>query len=78
MEADSETHGQGSLCTGDATAGSGFLSCPVQAESVELQQKTPDSYGMPDMASPNGYMDWMLGDLGIDLYGGMMNEPSWG
>ncbi|KAM5361798.1 hypothetical protein ACJA88_014325 [Fusarium oxysporum] len=51
---------------------------PVQAESVELQQNTPDLYGMPDMASPNGYMDWMLGDLGIDLYGGMMNEPSWG
>ncbi|KAG7418380.1 Bikaverin cluster transcription factor bik5 [Fusarium oxysporum f. sp. rapae] len=51
---------------------------PVQAESAELQQETPDSYGMPDMASSNGYMDWMLGDLGIDLYGGMMNGPSWG
>ncbi|PNP78489.1 hypothetical protein FNYG_08119 [Fusarium nygamai] len=51
---------------------------PVQAGSSELQQETPDPYGIPDMASPNGYMDWMLGDLGIDLYGGMANGPRWG
>ncbi|KAG5804531.1 hypothetical protein H9Q74_008781 [Fusarium xylarioides] len=44
----------------------------------ELQQETGGSSGMFDMASPNGYMDWMLGDLGIDLYGGMANGPSWG
>ncbi|KAF4434159.1 bikaverin cluster-transcription factor [Fusarium acutatum] len=51
---------------------------PMQAGSAELQQETPDLYGIPDMASPGGYMDWMLGDLGIDLFGGMMNGPSWG
>ncbi|RBA13526.1 hypothetical protein FPRO05_02319 [Fusarium proliferatum] len=51
---------------------------PVQPGSAGSQQETQDSYGMPDMASPNAYMDWMLGDLGIDLYGGMMNGPSWG
>ncbi|KAF5604337.1 bikaverin cluster-transcription factor [Fusarium pseudocircinatum] len=55
-----------------------LLAASVQAESVELQQETPDLCGMPDLASPNGYMDWMLGDLGIDLYGGMANGPSWG
>ncbi|CZR46039.1 uncharacterized protein FPRO_11486 [Fusarium proliferatum ET1] len=51
---------------------------PVQPESAGSQQETQDSYGMPDMASPDACMDWMLGDLGIDLYGGMMNGPSWG
>ncbi|KAI1030165.1 hypothetical protein LB504_010453 [Fusarium proliferatum] len=51
---------------------------PVQPGSAGSQHETQDSYGMPDMASPNAYMDWMLGDLGIDLYGGMMNGPSWG
>ncbi|VTT56406.1 unnamed protein product [Fusarium fujikuroi] len=51
---------------------------PVQPESAGSQQETQDSYGMLDMASPNAYMDWMLGDLGIDLYSGMMNGPSWG
>ncbi|EGU80027.1 hypothetical protein FOXB_09466 [Fusarium oxysporum f. sp. conglutinans Fo5176] len=51
---------------------------PVQAGSAELRQETPDVYRMPDMASPSGYMDWMLGGLGIDLYGGMVNRPSWG
>ncbi|KAF5684322.1 bikaverin cluster-transcription factor [Fusarium circinatum] len=51
---------------------------PIQTGSVGSQQETPGSSGMPDMASPNGYMDWMLGDLGIDLYGGMENGPSWG
>ncbi|KAG4267316.1 hypothetical protein FPRO04_04928 [Fusarium proliferatum] len=51
---------------------------PVQPGSAGSRQETQDSYGMPDMASPNAYMDWMLGDLGIDLYGGMMNGPSWG
>jgi hypothetical protein len=51
---------------------------PVQAGSSELQQETPDPYGIPGMASPDGYMDWMLGDLGIDLYGGMASGPSWG
>ncbi|KAF4502491.1 bikaverin cluster-transcription factor [Fusarium agapanthi] len=60
----------GRMATPDATS--------VQAESVVLRQEIPGSSGMPDMASPNGYMDWMLGDLGIDLYGGMMNGPSWG
>ncbi|KAF5247211.1 hypothetical protein FANTH_6468 [Fusarium anthophilum] len=49
---------------------------PMQTGSVGLQQETPGSSGMPDMASPNGYMDWMLGDLGIDLYGGMMDGPT--
>ncbi|KAF5639288.1 bikaverin cluster-transcription factor [Fusarium sp. NRRL 52700] len=47
---------------------------PVEARSVRLQQETPGSCGM---SSPNEYMDWMFGDLGIDLYGGMMNGPSW-
>ncbi|KLO92425.1 bikaverin cluster-transcription factor [Fusarium fujikuroi] len=51
---------------------------PVQPGSAGSQQETQDSYGMLDMASPNAYMDWMLGDLGIDLYGGTMNGPSWG
>ncbi|KAF5698317.1 transcription factor [Fusarium globosum] len=51
---------------------------PVQPGSAGSQQEIQDSYGMPDMASPNAYMDWMLGDLGIDLYGGMMNGPSCG
>ncbi|KAF5545315.1 bikaverin cluster-transcription factor [Fusarium phyllophilum] len=48
---------------------------PVQAE---IQQETTGSSDMLDMTSPDGYMDWMLGDLGIDLYGGMANGPSWG
>lgn len=51
---------------------------PVQPGSAGSQQETQDSYGMPDMASPNAFMDWMLADLGIDPYGGMMNGPSWG
>ncbi|KAI1041785.1 hypothetical protein LB505_008446 [Fusarium chuoi] len=51
---------------------------PVQPGSAGSQHETQDSCGMPEMASPNAYMDWMLGDLGIDLYGGMMNGPSWG
>ncbi|KAF5971122.1 bikaverin cluster-transcription factor [Fusarium coicis] len=51
---------------------------PVQAGSSELQQETRDPYGMPGMANPDGYMDWMLGDLGIDLYSGMANGPSRG
>ncbi|KAI1049175.1 hypothetical protein LB506_004658 [Fusarium annulatum] len=51
---------------------------PVQPGSAVSQQVTQDSYGMPDMASPNAFMDWMLADLGIDPCGGMMNGPSWG
>ncbi|KAF5547706.1 bikaverin cluster-transcription factor [Fusarium mexicanum] len=50
----------------------------MQTGSVGLQQETSSSSDMTDIASPNGYMDWMLGDLGIDLYGGMANGPSWG
>ncbi|KAF5966877.1 transcription factor [Fusarium bulbicola] len=50
----------------------------MQTRSVGLQQETSSSSDMTEIASPNGYMDWMLGDLGIDLYGGMANGPSWG
>ncbi|KAF5585011.1 bikaverin cluster-transcription factor [Fusarium subglutinans] len=51
---------------------------PIQTGSVGLQKETSSSSDMTDIASPNGYMDWMLGDLGIDLYGGIANGPSWG
>jgi hypothetical protein len=42
-----------------------------------INQAIPNVY-MSGVASPNEYIDWMLGDLGIDLYGGMMDRPSWG
>ncbi|CVK96752.1 related to bikaverin cluster-transcription factor [Fusarium mangiferae] len=39
----------------------------VQAGRVRLQWETPDSYVTSNIASPSEYMDWIIGDLGIDL-----------
>ncbi|KAF9768927.1 hypothetical protein IL306_013719 [Fusarium sp. DS 682] len=52
------------------------MATPV--EESGMQQNVPDLYSTPGMTGPDEYMDWILGDLGIDLYGGMMDKPSWG
>ncbi|EWG47596.1 hypothetical protein FVEG_16160 [Fusarium verticillioides 7600] len=49
---------------------------PVQAGSSELQQETPDPYGIPGKVSPDEYMDWMLEDVGIDLYSEWRTDPA--
>ncbi|KAI7764280.1 hypothetical protein LZL87_012968 [Fusarium oxysporum] len=55
------------------TAAPGIMPPPVI-----MQHNLPDLFGTSGATGSEEYMDWMLGDLGIDICGGMMDKPSWG
>ncbi|KAF4335780.1 bikaverin cluster-transcription factor [Fusarium beomiforme] len=50
----------------------------ISTTEMDIHPNFPRPYSTPDVTDPGEYMNWVLGDLGIDIYGGMTDKPSWG